>query len=56
MMNILLISGSRNPDGQTAQALKAVRTGLLRAGAETETVFLPTLAVERCRQCDDMRF
>ncbi len=27
--------------------------GLRDKGAETEAVFLPTMSVERCRQCDD---
>jgi multimeric flavodoxin WrbA len=52
-MKTLLISGSRNPQGQTAQALDAVRKGLSKKGASTETVFLPPLIIERCRQCDE---
>ncbi len=52
-MKTLLISGSRNPKGQTARALEAVRNGLVGAGASAETVFLPALRIERCRQCDD---
>ncbi len=53
MMKTLLISGSRNPKGQTAQALESVRQGLARAGGSTEVIFLPPLKIERCRQCDD---
>ena len=52
-MKTILICGSRNPHGQTAQAADAVLKGLLKAGASAEQVFLPTLEVERCRQCDD---
>ena len=52
-MKALLVCGSRNPEGQTAQAVDAVLSGLAKAGASTERVFLPGLDVERCRQCDD---
>ncbi|MBI2440645.1 MAG: flavodoxin family protein [Lentisphaerae bacterium] len=52
-MQTILICGSRNPNGQTALAADAVRKGLAKAGASAEQVFLPTLKVERCRQCDD---
>ena len=52
-MKTILICGSRNPQGQTAQAADAVRKGLAKAGASTDQVFLPSLKVERCRQCDD---
>ena len=52
-MKILSICGSRNPKGQTARAAEAVLEGAAKAGAEAERVFLPTLALERCRQCDD---
>ncbi len=52
-MKVLLISGSRNPGGQTARAATAMLEGASRAGAETESVYLPTLTLERCRQCED---
>jgi len=52
-MKILLISGSRNPDGQTARAGNALLDGAAEAGAETEKIFLPSLKIERCRQCED---
>lgn len=52
-MKAILICGSRNPNGQTAQAVETVRKGLAKGGATTELVLLPTLKVERCRQCDD---
>jgi multimeric flavodoxin WrbA len=52
-MRTLVICGSRNPQGQTARAAEAVRQGLAQAGASVETVFLPVLKIERCRQCDD---
>jgi len=52
-MKAIMISGSRNPSGQTATAAKAVLEGLADKGAAYEQVFLPTLKVERCRQCDD---
>jgi len=52
-MNAIIISGSRNPEGQTARAVNAVRKGIEAGGGQVETVFLPPLTVERCRQCED---
>ena len=52
-MSILVVSGSRNPRGQTASAADALLAGAADAGATGEQVFLPKLAIERCRQCDD---
>jgi multimeric flavodoxin WrbA len=51
-MKILTLCGSRNPRGRTASAVEAFADGAATAGADVETVFLPTLAIERCRQCD----
>ena len=52
-MKTILICGSRNPKGQTAQAANALLQGLAQAGASTEQVILPTIKIERCRQCND---
>ncbi len=53
-MKVLVISGSRNPAGQTARAANAVCQGVERGGGEvTGLVFLPEQKLERCRQCDD---
>ena len=52
-MKTILICGSRNLNGQTAKAAGAVMKGLAKAGASSEQVFLTTLKLERCRQCDD---
>ena len=51
-MNILIVSGSRNPEGHTARAVNAVLEGGRAAGSDVELVFLPELNLERCRQCD----
>lgn len=51
-MKTLIISGSRNPEGQTARAVEALVDGLRAEGAEAQVVFLPALRIERCRQCD----
>ncbi len=51
-MKVLMISGSRNPEGQTARAAQALLTGAEGAGAQVELLYLPELAIERCRQCD----
>lgn len=52
-MKAIVISGSRNPEGQTAQATAALMKGMAKAGAAAERVFLPALKIERCRQCDN---
>lgn len=52
-MKLLVISGSRNRKGQTARAAAALAEGAALAGCETESVFLPDLRIERCRQCED---
>ena len=52
-MKTIVISGSRNPEGQTARAIAAMRKGLEAHGNQVETAFLPALRIERCRQCDD---
>ena len=51
-MKFAIVLGSRNPDGQTARAADAVRQGLIEGDGEGETVYLPDLTIERCRQCD----
>lgn len=52
-MDILIVSGSRNPQGQTARAAEAFQEGVQSAGGQAELVFLPPLTIERCRQCED---
>ncbi len=52
-MKAMVISGSRNPQGLTAQATDALIEGLQSKGAQTDHVFLATKSIERCRQCDD---
>jgi multimeric flavodoxin WrbA len=52
-MKILIISGSRNPKGQTARAADAFRQGVLNEKNECEILFLPHFEIERCRQCED---
>jgi multimeric flavodoxin WrbA len=52
-MKYIVISGSRNPQGQTARAVRALARGLEGPGVSGQTYFLPTLKIERCRQCDD---
>jgi multimeric flavodoxin WrbA len=52
-MKLVMISGSRNPEGQTARAADAILDGYARAGGEVARFFLPQMSIERCRQCDD---
>ena len=51
-MQILVLSGSRNREGQTARAINSVCKGASAGGATNEVIFLPELKLERCRQCD----
>ena len=51
-MKVLIILGSRNPEGQTARAAGALGEGAKSRGSEVEQVFLPELGMERCRQCE----
>jgi len=52
-MKVLQVVGSRNPKGQTARVAGAFAAGAASKGTEVEQVFLPTLDIRRCRQCDD---
>lgn len=51
-MKALLIAGSRNSEGQTARAAEAILQGVMKAGGEVERVWLPTLHLEHCHQCN----
>jgi multimeric flavodoxin WrbA len=51
-MKVLLLSGSRNREGQTARAAKALLAGSESGGAETSLIFLPEQEIACCRQCD----
>ncbi|MFC2045761.1 flavodoxin family protein [Chloroflexota bacterium] len=51
-MQILMISGSRNREGRTAQAIEAISKGITKAGGNSESIFLTELNIERCRQCE----
>jgi multimeric flavodoxin WrbA len=51
-MEILVLSGSKNSQGKTAEAIAALRKGIAEAGGDSELVFLTALNLERCRQCE----
>jgi NAD(P)H-dependent FMN reductase len=51
-VKILILSGSRNREGQTARAINAIRKGISSAKGKSEVIFLTELNLERCRQCD----
>ena len=51
-MQVLFLCGSKNPEGRTAQAINTIAKGVAKAGGNTESFFLPELAIERCRQCE----
>ncbi|HHW09844.1 MAG TPA: flavodoxin family protein [Firmicutes bacterium] len=50
-MKVLAILGSRNPEGQTAQAVNALLSGVEAEGGAVERLFLPEKDIQRCRQC-----
>lgn len=52
-MKVIVISGSRNPNGQTASAADAFLAGVADAGGVGEQIFLPQLNIQSCRQCKD---
>ena len=52
-MHTLIISGSRNQDGRTAMLISALQKGIIKAGGDSELLFLPHLEIESCRQCND---
>lgn len=52
-MRFIIISGSRNPEGQTALVNKAIMKGMVDAGGEGNIVYLPSGNYERCRQCEN---
>ena len=52
-MKVLAILGSRNHEGQTARATRALTDAAKGAGADVESMFLTELDIERCRQCDE---
>ncbi len=52
-MNVTILLGSRNEQGQTAAAAAALLAGVRETGNDGELVFLPTMKIERCRQCDE---
>src|SRR3990170_7465154 len=51
-MKLLSLSGSRNHQGRTAQAINALHEGFVKSGGTAESVFLLDLKLERCRQCE----
>ena len=51
-MKLLSISGSRNHQGRTAQAINALQEGFVKGGGTAESLFLLDFKMERCRQCE----
>jgi len=52
-MQVLILSGSRDPNGRTASAADALLQGVLGKGSQGEQIFLTKMNIERCRQCED---
>lgn len=51
-MQILILMGTRNHEGRTVRTTDAIIRGITKGGGSTERIFLPELAIERCRQCE----
>jgi multimeric flavodoxin WrbA len=52
-MKTICIAGSRNQDGHTARALHAISDGLRQSEGDLESIFLPRIHLEHCRQCNN---
>ena len=52
-MKTLVVLGSRDPEGRTARSADAFLQGTAEAGSKGETLLLPEMALERCRQCEN---
>ena len=52
-MQVTIVLGSRNPDGQTARAAHALLKGVTDAGGTGQEIYLPKMQIESCRQCED---
>ena len=52
-MKLVAVSGSRTSTGQTGGTVAAFCRGFEKGGGSWESVLLPTVSIERCRQCDD---
>ena len=52
-MQVTIILGSRNPEGQTARAAHALLEGVVSAGGTGQEIYLPKMNLESCRQCED---
>ena len=51
-MKLMVISGSRNPEGRTALLINALCKGVESSGGETEVIYLPKMDIELCQQCN----
>ena len=51
-MKIIAIIGSRNEAGKTAEVAQSLLDAMESKGAITETLFLPGMKIESCRQCN----
>jgi len=51
-MKSVIISGSRNPEGRTALLINALCKGVESSGGKTEVIYLPSMNLELCRQCN----
>jgi multimeric flavodoxin WrbA len=52
ILKALVLLGSKNQEGRTAAAARAVVKGIEAAGGETETLFLTALNIKLCQQCE----
>lgn len=51
-MHVMIMSGSRDPEGQTATAVDNLADGVTAVGSTMDRAFLPDYQIERCRQCE----
>jgi len=51
-MHALILIGSRDPEGRTAKAVKALMAGITEGGGTAEPVWLTEREIRMCEQCN----
>lgn len=51
-MKALILVGSKDPEGRTAKAVKALESGITEGGGDAELVWLAERDIRMCEQCN----
>ncbi len=52
-MQVLVLSGSKNHQGKTAEAISAIQKGVASGGGDSECIFLIDHNLDMCQLCND---